>query len=63
MEGTAEQGAKNQAALEWLEGREAAYARLSGEEKESLARQWQAFKRAMNENYSGHRKPYPDERD
>jgi hypothetical protein len=60
VHGTPEQRERNRAALEWLARREAAAAALSPAERQALERDWEVFKRRMNETHSGGRELYRD---
>jgi len=60
VHGTPEQRERNRAALEWLARREAAAAALSPAERQALERDWEAFKRRMNETHSGGRELFRD---
>jgi hypothetical protein len=60
VHGTPEQRERNRAALEWLVRRETAAAALSPAERQALERDWETFKRRMNETHSGGRELYRD---
>ena len=60
VHGTPEQRERNRAALEWLARREAAAAALTPAQREALERDWEEFKRRMNETHSGGRELYRD---
>jgi hypothetical protein len=58
VHGTPEQLGRNRAALEWLARREAAASALTAAERHALERDWEEFKRRMNETHSGGRELY-----